>query len=170
MKVYYYYLLIPFFHSELRQVLIFYRLGQPLLISQLISYYGPESAGKNMDDTYLYGGLLILVIFTTVLFIHNFQLRIMEMGARFRVAACAIIYRKALRLSQTSMSDTTIGQMVNLISNDVSRFEWSCQHINNLWFAPLECVIIMYLLYIYVGPTGMVGATFLITFMPLQSK
>lgn len=89
---------------------------------------------------------------------------------KMRVASCALIYRKALKLSKTSLAQTTIGQMVNLLSNDVARFEFTGQHIHNLWIAPVECTFIMWLLYVYVGPTGLVGTVFLLSFIPFQSK
>lgn len=89
---------------------------------------------------------------------------------KMRVAACAVIYRKALKLSKTSLAETTIGQMVNLLSNDVSRFEFTGQHMHNLWMAPVECIFIMWLLNLYVGPTGLVGTVFLLAFIPFQSK
>lgn len=140
-----------------------------MLVTQLLSYYGPEAQDKNKDEAYIYGGLLIFITFFTVLIFHNFQLRMMEVGARVRVAACALVYRKALKLSKSSLAHTTIGQMVNLLSNDISRFE-NIQHLHNLWIAPLECIVTMYLLYFYVGVTGLAGTAFLVVFMPCQSE
>lgn len=98
------------------------------------------------------------------------QLKLMELGMKMRIASCAVIYRKALKLSNSALAETTIGQMVNLLSNDVARFEYSAQHCHNLWIAPLETVFSMWLLYTYVGPTGLVGMTFLLAFIPFQSK
>lgn len=151
-------------------IFIFPRIGQPLVISKLLSYYGPEAVGKNKEEAYVYGGLLILVLLCGVLMVHNYQLKVMELGMKMRVAACALLYRKALKLSKTSLADTTVGQMVNLLSNDVGRFDFTGQHMHHLWIGPVECVVIMYLLYIYVGPTGLVGTAFLLTFIPFQSK
>lgn len=111
-----------------------------------------------------------MVAFVGALILHNFQLQVMDLGMKMRIAACAIIYRKALKLSKSSMADTTIGQMVNLLSNDVSRFEYSAQHMHNLWLAPTQAIVIMCLLYTYVGPTGLVGIIFLLAFIPFQSK
>lgn len=147
-----------------------FRIGQPLLISKLLSYYGPEGVGKDKSEAYLYGGLIVLIVFFSVLIIHNYQLKVMEMGMKMRIAACAVIYRKAMKLSKTSLAETTVGQMVNLLSNDVGRFDFTGQHMHNLWMAPVECIFIMWLLYIYVGPTGLVGTIFLLAFIPFQSK
>lgn len=62
-----------------------------------------------------------------------------------------MIYRKALRLSRTALGDTTIGQVVNLISNDVGRLDVSVIHMNYLWLGPVEIAIITYLMYREVG-------------------
>lgn len=123
-----------------------------------------------MNEAYVYGGLIVLIVFSCVLIVHNYQLKVMELGMKMRIAACAIIYRKALKLSKTSLAETTIGQMVNLLSNDVGRFDFTGQHMHNLWIAPLECIVIMWLLQIYVGPTGLVGVVFLLAFIPFQSE
>lgn len=67
------------------------------------------------------------------------------------IAPAGMIYRKALRLSRTALGDTTIGQVVNLISNDVGRLDVSVIHMNYLWLGPVEIGIITYLMYREVG-------------------
>lgn len=89
---------------------------------------------------------------------------------KMRIAACAVIYRKALKLSKTALTETTVGQMVNLLSNDVARFEYTGQNMHNFWLSPIVSVIAMFLLYTYAGPTGLVGLVFLLTFIPFQSQ
>ncbi|KAJ8983669.1 hypothetical protein NQ317_003456 [Molorchus minor] len=116
----------------------------------------------------MYAGLIVLATLINVLCIHNYQLRVMHLGMKIRVAACSLIYRKALKLSKTALAETTVGQMVNLLSNDVGRFDFAGQHIHNLWLAPVETVVVMYLVYNYVGTTGLVGAFFSTVVHPLS--
>lgn len=101
---------------------------------------------------------------------HNFMMYQLIMGVKIKVAATALIYRKALKLSRSSLVETNIGQMVNLISNDVTRFENAVKHIHSLWLGPVEMVVVIVLLYVYVGVSGMAGVFFLMLFFPIQSK
>lgn len=43
------------------------------------------------------------------------------------------------------MGDMASGQVVNLLSNDVSRFDIMCIFLHYMWAAPVLTVIIMYL-------------------------
>ncbi|KAJ8918453.1 hypothetical protein NQ315_008150 [Exocentrus adspersus] len=148
--------------------LTFFWMAQPLLLSKLLTYYDPTQTDMTRNEAYVYSALVLLANFSSVLCIHSYQLRVMHLGMKIRVAACSLIYRKALKLSKSALAETTIGQMVNLLSNDVGRFDFAMQHFHNLWIAPIETLVVMCLLYWYVGPTAMVGVVFLLLFIPFQ--
>ena len=72
-------------------------------------------------EAYLYGGGVVLMSALYTVIHHSYFNGVYVIGMKIRVACSSLVYRKALRLSQSAMSRTTVGQMVNLLSNDVSR-------------------------------------------------
>ena len=68
------------------------------------------------------------------------------------------------------MSDGITGQAINLMSNDVSRFDWAMGFTHDLWGAPLGSAIAGYLIYTQIGYAGLIGMALLIVLMPLQGK
>lgn len=104
-----------------------------------------------------------------LIFLIHYHLHDNFVGMKMKVATSTLIYRKVLKLSKSALAETTVGQMVNLISNDASRFELATVHFHYLWLAPLETIIVMVLMYFYVGYSGMIGIILLLAFVPYQS-
>lgn len=59
---------------------------------------------------------------------------------------------------------------MNLISNDVNRFDISFLYIPFLWIGPLETIVTIYFLWQEVGVSSILGVTTLFIFIPLQSE
>ncbi|XP_072387987.1 ATP-binding cassette sub-family C member 4-like isoform X2 [Diabrotica undecimpunctata] len=144
------------------------KISQPVLISTLVLYFGPKQQELVRQNIYICATLLVISSLLQVLCIHHNMMLVLTIGMKIRIAVCALIYRKALKLTKNALGDTTIGQMVNLLSNDVGKFDLSCQFIHLLWLAPCEIMVTMILLYKFVGITGLVGCGFLLTFLPFQ--
>ncbi|XP_018565514.1 probable multidrug resistance-associated protein lethal(2)03659 [Anoplophora glabripennis] len=144
------------------------KLSQPILISKLLTFYEPNQTAMSKDEACIYGALLVLFTLLRVVLTHNYLLQTLQLSMKIRVATCSLIYRKSLKLSKFALIETTIGQMVNLLSNDVSRFNTATQYANYLWLSPLGTALVMYLLYINVGITGLAGTFFLLLFIPFQ--
>lgn len=79
-----------------------------------------------------------------------------------------ILYFKALRLSQTALGETALGKVVNLLSNDVGRFDLVSTLIHSMWSAPLMAIIVGYLLLLEAGWAGMIGILVVFVVVPLQ--
>lgn len=75
----------------------------------------------------------------------------MHLGMKMRVALCSMIYRKSLRLSKNALGETTVGQVVNLLSNDVGRLDIAIIFLHFLWVGPLETLAVTYLMYLEVN-------------------
>ena len=62
------------------------------------------------------------------------------------------------------------GQMVNLLSNDVNRFDYSAFFIHYFWVGPIQLLIVMFITWKSVGPACFVGGALIVAFVPLQSN
>lgn len=83
-----------------------------------------------------------------------------------------IIRFQLLRLSRASQSyRVSAGHLVNLMSNDVSRFDMASEYLNFIWIMPIQGVIIAYVIYRSVGVAMFAGVSaIVIQSVPLQSK
>lgn len=122
------------------------------------------------EDAYLYAGGIILCSAVLIIITHPYMLGVLHIGMKMRIACCTLIYRKVLRLSRTALGETTIGQAVNLLSNDVNRFDVALVQIHYLWIGPLETFIITYLMYNEVELSAFFGIVILLLFIPLQGN
>lgn len=148
----------------------FFRVTQPLLLGQLISYYIPDQEVISERDAYLYAAGVIGCSLVNVFVTHPYMMGVLHVGMKIRVACCSLIYRKALKLSKSALGQTTAGQIVNLLSNDVNRFDVAVIFAHQLWVGPLETIIITYFMYQEVGVSAVIGVIFLLMFIPLQCK
>jgi len=58
---------------------------------------------------------------------------------------------QALRLSNASRKESTVGEIVNLMSVDAQRFMDLTAYLNMLWSAPLQIALSLYFLYQILG-------------------
>lgn len=75
-----------------------------------------------------------------------------------------------MKLSQTALGETETGKVVNLLSNDVNRFDLVTMFLNSMWTAPLLSIIVGILLYIEIGIAGIIGIVIVFIVVPIQSK
>lgn len=132
-----------------------------------------KSSGKMNQDYlnrfYIYGALVVLLNILFVLVYHPYFFKMTRKGMQLRIACCNLIYRKALRLSQRALGKTTVGQMVNLLSNDVNRFDYAFIFVPFIFTAPLQAIIsIVYLYYFNFKWAVFAGCAVLVAYLPFQ--
>ncbi|KAG7207731.1 hypothetical protein KM043_009345 [Ampulex compressa] len=142
------------------------RVMQPLFLGRLLRYYNTTEVTD--FEAYMYALGVIMCSAINIFVIHPYMMAILHMGMKIRVACCSLIYRKALRLSRTALGETTVGQAVNLLSNDVNRFDVAIIFLHYLWIGPLETIIITYFMFCEVEISAVIGVASLLMFIPLQ--
>uniref|UniRef100_A0A8C3W8H5 Multidrug resistance-associated protein 4 n=1 Tax=Catagonus wagneri TaxID=51154 RepID=A0A8C3W8H5_9CETA len=147
------------------------KIVQPILLGKIISYveYYDPSDSATFHEALAYAAGLSVCVLTWAFLHHVYFYHIQRVGMRLRVAVCHMIYRKALRLSNLAMRETNTGQIVNLLSNDVNRFDQVTMSLHFLWAGPLQAVAVTALLWMEVGRSCLAGMAVLILLLLLQS-
>ncbi|XP_069104134.1 ATP-binding cassette sub-family C member 4-like isoform X2 [Argopecten irradians] len=144
------------------------KVVQPLLLGQLIRYFTPESTVSERD-AYLYAMGVSLCAIVLAVSHHPYFFGVQRIGMRMRVACCSLLYRKSLRLSNTALGQTTTGQIVNLMSNDVNRFDTAAIFLHYLWVGPCQAIPVLIILWQELGPSTLAGFVVLLLLVPVQS-
>ncbi|XP_070149137.1 ATP-binding cassette sub-family C member 4 [Polyergus mexicanus] len=146
----------------------------PILQGWIISYFMEKPSTKSTDkigknETMIYVACLIISIVSSTLLFNHSTLTSQQIGMRLRVACSSLVYRKILRLNQTSLSQTGAGQIVNLLSNDVNRFDSLSVCLNYIWIMPIQVIIVGYIMWRKIGVSIFIGiGLLLIISLPIQ--
>lgn len=81
-----------------------------------------------------------------------------------------ISFAQSLQLSQTALQDTAPGKLVNLLSNDVNRFEIASIFVHPMWTSLVMTSIATYILWIETRWAGMFGLLIVFLIVPIQSE
>lgn len=144
------------------------RLGTPILLGGLLRYFKKDTT-ETYETALLYAGGICIATFANVVSFNQAMFGAFHVGAKIRVAACSVVYRKALRLSKTALGETAPGKVVNLVANDVNRFDLVSIFIHYMWSAPLSGLIVAYFLYTEAGYAGLIGIAAVFVVVPIQS-
>ncbi|XP_063974580.1 multidrug resistance-associated protein 1 isoform X9 [Diachasmimorpha longicaudata] len=118
---------------------------------------------------YFYSALLFLTAVLQTLVLSQYFNRMFIVGLRIRTALIAAIYRKALRMSNSARKESTVGEIVNLMSVDAQRFMDLIAYINMIWSAPLQIALALYFLWGILGPSVLAGLAVMIILIPVNA-
>ena len=76
---------------------------------------------------------------------------------------------QSLRLSNSARRQSTVGEIVNLMSVDAQRFMNLTTYLHLIWSAPLQIVLSIVFLYIAMGPSVFAGVGVMILMVPINA-
>lgn len=97
-------------------------------------------------DGYIYAVLFGLASLANALLMSPTYHDQMVHGHNYQVQSCSLIYKKLLRLNQKGISQLSIGKIVNIMSNDVVRYNQFSIGMEGI-MAPIVFVLSIYLMY-----------------------
>ncbi|XP_061082797.1 multidrug resistance-associated protein 4 [Conger conger] len=144
---------------------------QPVFLGKLINYFEKYERDDTtaLNHAYGYAAAISLSSIALAIIHHLYFYQVQRAGMKIRVAMCHMIYKKALCLSSAAMGKTTTGQIVNLLSNDVNKFDEVTIFLHFLWAGPLQAAAVIGLLWYEIGPSCLAGMAVLLFLLPLQT-
>jgi len=142
-------------------------LGQVLCLALLLGALGAPA--DDARAAYGYAGGMVACAVVAGMLHHTFFFEAWRAGMRWRAAASALIFEKALTLRLDALAAVSAGRVVNLMTNDVERFSKLAQMAAYLVIAPLETAVILWLLYREDGVAAFAGAGALAVFLAVQT-
>lgn len=143
---------------------------QPLCLGGLVSYFVPGQTSISLQQAYMYATGIVLASLAMVVSFHPFILWVLKIGGKYRLGCGGLIYKKTLKLSKASIEDGLNGKVINILSNDLAKFDIGLAFLHDVWKGPLEAFILGYFIYLEIGISGLIGMMFLTSFVPLQGK
>ncbi|CAB3223734.1 unnamed protein product [Arctia plantaginis] len=138
--------------------------ASPELLRLLIGFVeGKEPVWRG----YLYAVSMFVCSCLHTVIMGQYFLKTSLVGVKINCALSSMVYKKALILSNEAKKSSTAGEIINLMSTDITRFS-DLTFINWVWSAPLQITLALYFLWKQLGPSVLAGMAVIIVLMPLN--
>ncbi|XP_023680821.2 ATP-binding cassette sub-family C member 10 [Paramormyrops kingsleyae] len=138
----------------------------PLLLSSLVGFMETSQAPIS-QGLWCSLGLLSSTLLSAVLR-NIFSFEVSKVSLSARAAVISTIYRKALRVSSSTLAHFTLGEIVNFMSTDTDRLTNFLNNFHDIWNLPLQFAITLYLFYLQVGLAFLAGLGFAVLLVPVN--
>ncbi|KAJ9304029.1 hypothetical protein DTO217A2_6481 [Paecilomyces variotii] len=143
---------------------------QPQLLRLLIQFI--DSYRTDTPEPVIRGVAIALAMFAVsvsqTMCLHQYFQRAFETGMRVKSSLTAMIYSKALKLSNEGRASKNTGDIVNHMAVDQQRLSDLTQFGMQLWSAPFQIILCMVSLYQLVGVSMLAGIGMMILMIPLN--
>lgn len=142
------------------------QLTLPFLLGPLIEFMDSDEPSY-IGYIYSVGffvGLMVMTLAENAYFD-----RVVKTGVRVRASLVPCIYKHAMKMTNDSRQERSIGAIVNHMASDTERLQTYCQAINNLWSAPFRLALGVFLLISSLGVSGIFGILAVCLVIPVQT-
>jgi ABC-type multidrug transport system fused ATPase/permease subunit/rubredoxin len=144
---------------------------QPQLLRYLIAFIDSYRAG-NTPQPPIKGVAIALAMFAVSVSqtacLHQYFQRSFEVGMRIKASLTAMIYSKAMKLSNEGRASKSTGDIVNHMAVDTQRLQDLAQYGQQLWSAPFQITLCMISLYNLLGLSMLAGVGVMILMIPIN--
>ncbi|KAK6762893.1 hypothetical protein RB195_023553 [Necator americanus] len=138
----------------------------PLLLKSLIRF-------TEDPQRPLWEGILLAISMFTIselssLSLSHYYYLMYRVGTRVQTCLTSAVYRKTLRLSNAARRTKTVGEIVNLMSIDIDRFQQISPQTMQYWSNPLQIGLALFFLWHQVGISVLSGVTVMMMLFPIN--
>ena len=143
------------------------KITKPLVLMGLLEAIADEETSK--EDTYIWALYISVICIAYIITHHILFFTSMRVGWNWRTTTQGLVYNHLLSLEGFHLEQSSKGNLVNLISNDVGQFENFVVFMNFFWCGFLELIaILIILIWLFGLLPGLAGVVLVIGFFPLQ--
>jgi ABC-type multidrug transport system fused ATPase/permease subunit len=139
-------------------------------LKDLLNYFTLHQSSTTKREALFNGLIISLVFFIRALSFTTLLLELTSLAMKFRIACSSLIYRKLLQMKSTTIQKFSLGQIVNLLSNDIEKLDRGVVFFNFFWIGPLKVIITAYYLVVTYGYSSIVGMAVPVLFLFIQSQ
>ncbi|XP_051165172.1 ATP-binding cassette subfamily C member 4-like [Leptopilina boulardi] len=146
------------------------RILQVLLFAKVLNYFNSKSHMSTTEAFYWASGFALTLI--VCVFVYQLSIQATtHVELKLRVSCSSLVYRKCLKLSKayTENQETTVGQIINIFSNDINNFEAGLFGFHYIWIAPIQLIIITIIIYQEMCFYSFLGTFIIFSLIPLQA-
>ncbi|XP_046552046.1 multidrug resistance-associated protein 1-like [Haliotis rubra] len=139
----------------------------PMLTDALIAFID-NRANEQEWKGYVYACSFFLVAVIQSCFNHQHFHISLNLGMRIKSAVISTVYKKALTISSDARKESTVGEIVNLMSVDCQRLQDVTGFLHVVWSSPLIIGIALYMLWGILGISVVAGLGVMLLLFPIN--
>ncbi|KAK6983295.1 Canalicular multispecific organic anion transporter 2 [Biomphalaria glabrata] len=141
----------------------------PKITEALLAYIQGEKRDNEIWKGYLLATSYFVVSSITSICSNQILNRNKRLGMHIKCSITAAIYKKALTISNEAKRESTLGEIVNLMSVDCQRLENVMNYCYIFFSAPFQISIALYMLYDQIGVATFAGLGVVLILMPMNT-
>ena len=138
----------------------------PIFINRILKYFDGQA---DLKTTLLNGCLMSFLVTVNCILHHPYFLNTYKLGFKIRVACSGLIYKKAVRLKLCGLDSQSNGHVLNMLANDLSRFEYLLMYMPFLFIGPFQAGVAIILLIKQVDVSVLSGLLIIAIIIPAQA-
>lgn len=143
-----------------------FSLASPIFLLQLFSFIQDPQAPTYLG--YIWVVCLTLCQFIGLFFNHHYFSNTQMVGLKLKSSLSALIFEKAMRLSNRARVKKSNGEIVNLMSVDAQRLGDITSYLHMGWSGVFQMLVSIVVLFVLIGWPTVVGLSVIIVTIPLQ--